>query len=87
MERFYQKIGFNMAFIETIPIGIVPVEYSVSKNSIKIDMDFTHIKKDGLKRIFVTNEQGSKFFPRYLESDGQVIFGRHISARKITADY
>lgn len=88
LEKFYQKIGFRDDFIETIPVGKVVVDYSIDKNNIKILIDFTQIKKEGLKKIFVTNEQGSKFFTKYFEPHTSVLYGRHIGAwERVVSDY
>jgi len=88
LEKFYQKIGFNTDFIDSIPVGKVVVEYFIGHNNLKILVDFMRIKRDGLKKIFVTNEQGSKFFARYFEPYSSVLYGRHIGAwERVAFDY
>jgi hypothetical protein len=63
-----KRMGIKLAFINADPVGKVIVTYRIGSNDINARADFSLLRKDGLRRIFLLNEQGAKFFRRYSDS-------------------
>jgi hypothetical protein len=79
-----KKLAGNMqigtSFLETKPVGCIAVTYRVGKKEIQVEADFQKIEKNGLKKIFMLNEQGFTFFRRYTDSIGTLLTDGGIGA-------
>jgi hypothetical protein len=80
LKSFSKELEFNTCFIETEPIGSVVVDYTIIKGGILIRADFRLLKKKDLDGIFVLNEQGTRFFRKYSDSEGNVLADENIGA-------
>jgi hypothetical protein len=67
-------------FVKTASIGKVPVTYTLRDRKIKVEIDFRHLLKKGLKKIFVLNEQSAIFFGRYADSKGANLIDKQMGA-------
>jgi len=66
----YAKLGAYIRFVEKAAVGKVIVTYSINQNCVHVKMEFSPLKRRDLKKIVVLNEQSSRFFRRYLDSNG-----------------
>jgi hypothetical protein len=75
-----KRMGIRFSFINADPVGKVVVTYRIGSNRINAKADFSLLRKDGLRRIFLLNEQGAKFFRRYSDSSDSSITDNDIGA-------
>lgn len=73
-------IGLHTSFAKTVPAGKVIVAYSISQDRVLVKTDFSLVRRENLQKIFVSNEQGSRFFTRYTDSEGTTLVDSHIGA-------
>lgn len=64
------KFGVKSLFIKSQPRGTVTVIYVLNQKRILVKLDFSQLERINLKRVFVLNEQGARFFRTYSDSDG-----------------
>ena len=64
------KLGVDSFFVKTTPKGRVVVTYTVNRNRIVVKVNFSQLDRNNLRKVFVQNEQGAKFFRKYSDSDG-----------------
>lgn len=77
------KMGINTSFAETTQAGNVIVTYIINKDIISVTTDFSHVKKDNLKKIFIFNEQGTRFLRKYQDSKGTKLIDKQVNAWEI----
>jgi hypothetical protein len=65
------KLGLRTDFIRAQTAGKVVVTYQVNQNKIEVSADFTSVRKDALRMVMILNEQGSRYFQRYSDSQGE----------------
>lgn len=83
-----KSIGVQTTFVQAKSIGNVTVTYFVDSALISVKVDLERLEKGGLQRIFLLNEQGSRFFKKYLDSNGTVLFDKQIGAwENVEADW
>jgi hypothetical protein len=75
-----QRIDINTSFVQTKPIGKVNVIYAIDKRRISVSADFKDLERDRLEKIFMLNEQGSRFFRKYSDSQGTQLEDSKIGA-------
>jgi hypothetical protein len=64
------KFGVKSRFIKSQPRGTITVIYTLDQKRILVKLDFSKLEQINLKRVFVLNEQGARFFRTYIDSDG-----------------
>ena len=64
------KFGVESVFIRSASKGKVIVVYTLNQNRILVNLNFSELERDNLKKVFVLNEQGAHFFRKYSDSDG-----------------
>jgi hypothetical protein len=79
-KKLTKKIHIGTSFIETAQSARVTVTYKIDEGKIQVNADFRNVRTDGLEKIFVLNEQGSTFFQRYTDSEGNELMGAQIGA-------
>lgn len=83
-----KKLGVHDSFVKTMPVGRVVVTYGISQDRIVVKVDFSHVKKRNLQKTVVLNEQGSKFFRRYIDSKNTSLVDEQIGVwEKIEAKW
>ena len=88
LKKITRNMNIETAFLKTKPRGKVTVTYMITKNRVSVKADFRHLQKEGLKRIFMLNEQGSKFYRRYLDAEGIELKDAEIGAwDNVTAEW
>ena len=80
LKELIVNMGVQSIFMKTASIGKVPVTYTFSDRKIKVEIDFRHLLKKGLKKIFVLNEQSASFFGRYADSKGANLIDKQMGA-------
>jgi hypothetical protein len=78
------KLGVSTTFVKTASIGKVTFTYTINQGHILVNADFNSLKTRNLERIFILNEQGSRFFTKYSDSDGTQLTNEQIGAWDIT---
>ena len=69
LKKLTGKMNISTTFVDSLSLGRVIVTYAMDKNHIRVRADFRHLETDGIQRIFILNEQGSRFFRTYADSD------------------
>lgn len=64
------RYGIKPNFISVAMKGEVTVTYSIMRNRIRVNADFSEVEKDDLHRVFMMNEQSSMSFDKYEVSNG-----------------
>jgi hypothetical protein len=88
MKRLLLNLGFYTSFEKTTPIGKVVVAYTVGERRIRLKADFSNLKRKNLKRIFMLNEHGSRYFRRYSDNNDILLVDKQIGAwEKVEAEW
>lgn len=74
------RMDIDTAFVEAASRGMVVVTYAVDGSRIIVKADFNGLDREGLEKVFVLNEQGSRFFKKYVDSEGRELADREIGA-------
>ena len=75
-----KRVGVQKRFVRTKPKGSVTVTYLIDPPLIHVKADFDLFQKETPQRIFVLNEQGSRFFRKYSDSHGKALSDKQIGA-------
>jgi len=75
-----KRIGVQTNFVNTDSAGKVTVTYVMDQEHIMVKIDFSLLKRENLQKIFVLNEQGSRFYRRYNDSNGTKLVDKEIGA-------
>jgi len=70
-------------FIKTGSVGKIAVDYFISKERIRINAHFGLLNNEKVRKIVMLNEQGSKIFKRYTDSEGEELVDRDLGAWSI----
>jgi len=82
------KIGANAVFVKMPSKGKVTVTYIIGANRITVKLDMAQLDQTNLQKVFVLNEQGSQFFCKYEDSDGNILVDEQIGAwNRVTVQY
>ncbi len=60
--------------------GTITVRYHCQPCGIEVEADFSKIDLKNCQEILVLNEQGSSFFQKYVDSNGNTLVGKQIGA-------
>jgi hypothetical protein len=74
------KMDVDTTFLKASPRGRVLVTYTIDGPSVVVRADFRDLQRRGLEKIFMLNEQGSKFFREYADSEGAELMDTAIGA-------
>jgi len=77
-KSLLKALGVQTSFVRVRPVGTVPIVYRLERSRIKVKADFSSLRRNGLERIFLLNEQASSHFRKYHDSDGTVLFDEKI---------
>jgi hypothetical protein len=87
-KSILETLGVQTSFVRVKPLGTVPIVYHFERSRIKVEADFSSLKRDGLERLFLLNEQASTHFRKYHDSGGTVLFDEKIGPwEKVHADW
>ena len=75
-----RKMNIDTAFVKAKPKGRVTVTYTIDNQCILVNADFEHVKKENLQKIFMLNEQESRFYRKYSDSEGIQLTDEKIGA-------
>lgn len=78
LHSLLKRAGIQSLFVQVKPAGKVTVIYRIDPPFIHVKALFELWKKEGLQKIFLLNEQGSRFFRKYCDSNCTVLFDKHI---------
>ena len=74
------KFGIKSTFKRGTQKGIVVVKYTIEKNRVLVNIDFSLLERTNLGKIFVLNEQGAQFFRTYSDSESLKLNDEEIGA-------
>lgn len=77
------KMHVETAFVKAMSMGKVTVAYTIVGRRIRVRVDFKNLKRRNLQKIFILNEQGSRFFRKYNDSRGIELMDEKIGAWEI----
>jgi len=77
------KMHVEAAFVKAMSMGRVTVTYTIVGRRIRVRVDFKNLKRRNLQKIFILNEQGSRFFRKYNDSRGIELMDEKIGAWEI----
>lgn len=80
VKSLTEALDLNSVFVKAPSIGKTLVTYSIEGGHIQVKLDFSHLKSAKTEKIFVLNEQGSKFFRKYIDSEETELTDREIGA-------
>ncbi|NIR86141.1 hypothetical protein GWO13_00675 [Candidatus Bathyarchaeota archaeon] len=80
LKNIFMKMGVHTSFVKTVSAGKVIVTYGIRQGRVLVKADFTRLKRENLQKIFMLNEQGARFFRRYLDSNGTKLANDKIGA-------
>ncbi len=70
LKELLVSLGVNTRFIKAEYVGKVIVTFNIRQKTVQVKVDLSQIKRRNLKKIFLLNQQGSRFFRAYLDSNG-----------------
>jgi hypothetical protein len=74
------KMDVETTFLKAISRGKVVVTYTMDGPRVVVRADFRDLERRGLQKIFMLNEQGSRFFREYVDSEGAELVDTEIGA-------
>jgi hypothetical protein len=80
LKKVPMKVGISSSFVETAPVGRAVVTYEIRENRILVEADFSHLKQLVAEKLFIMNEQGTRFFRGYRDSCGKQLADEQIGA-------
>ena len=80
LANLSKNMGFQKGFVRTEPRGKVAMTYRIEPTLIHVTADFDLLERGSVQKIFLLNEQGSKYFRKYSDSNGVVLFDKQIGA-------
>jgi hypothetical protein len=78
LKELLVGFGIRTRFVRASCRGKIIMTYILSQKRIRVKADFRHIRKEDLKKILLLNEQGSRFFRVYLDSNGSRLIDQKI---------
>jgi len=79
-QGFLNSLGMRDAFVQAEPVGRVTMTYKMETSNVHVEADIELLNKDRLQKVCILNEQSSKHFRKYHDSNGEVLLDRHIGA-------
>jgi hypothetical protein len=81
-------LNVTTEFARVEPRGTVAVTYRCQPRGIGVEADFSDLWLDGCREMLMLNEQGSSYFPKYTDSNGETLLGSQMGAwERVDADY
>jgi hypothetical protein len=74
------KFGIKSTFERGTQKGVVIVKYTIERNRVLVNIDFSLLERTNLGKIFVLNEQGAQFFRTYSDSESLKLNDEEIGA-------
>lgn len=83
-----KNLGLQTEFVKVRSIGTVTITYRIRPPILRVEASLDSIRKDRLETVFLSNEQSSRFFVKYHDSSGGVLYDKQIGAwEKVEADW
>lgn len=80
LANLSKNLGVKKSFVRVAPIGKVSITYRIDLPLIHVTANFNLSEKESVQKIFLLNEQGSKYFRKYSDSNGVVLLDKQIGA-------
>ena len=74
------KFGIKSTFKRDTQKGVVVVKYTIERNRVLVNIDFSLLERTNLSKIFILNEQGAQFFRTYSDSESLQLNDEEIGA-------
>jgi hypothetical protein len=75
-----KKLGVQKSFVRAKPMGKVAIAYRINPPLIHVSAHFNLLEGENARKIFLLNEQGSKYFREYSDSTGTVLLDKQIGS-------
>jgi hypothetical protein len=75
-----KNLGVQKSFVRAKPVGKVAIAYRIGPPLIHVSASFNLSERGSVQKIFLLNEQGSKYFRKYSDSNGVVLLDKQIGA-------
>ena len=79
-ENMLRHVGVKRDFVQTKPVGSVIMVYNIEPPYVRIKAEFRLFHNTGVQEIYLLNEQSSRHFRKYYDSNGSVLFDTNIGA-------
>lgn len=80
LKKMSMRMGVHATFAKATSVGKVIVTYNIGQGHIHVKADFSFLKRENLQKILMLNEQGSRFFRRYIDSNDTKLANGQIGA-------
>ncbi len=80
LANLSKNIGVQKNFVRVEPRGKVAITYQIEPPLIHVTANFNLLERGSIQKIFLLNEQGSKYFTKHLDSNGVVLLDEQIGA-------
>jgi len=80
LKGLFKEMDVGTSFVETQLVGKVVITYRVGIGRVLVKVDLSLVKREGLEKMFLLNEQGSGVFRRYVDSRGTELVDGRIGA-------
>lgn len=75
-----KNLGVQKSFVRVKPMGKVTIAYRIRPPLIHMSANFSLSERGSVQKIFLLNEQSSKHFRKYSDSNGVVLVDKQIGA-------
>lgn len=80
LANLSKNLGLQTNFVKTKTIGTVTIAYKIKPPMLHVEVNLDSLRKNKLETVFLSNEQSSRFFAKYHDSSGTILYGRKIGA-------
>lgn len=80
LANLSKNLGLVTNFVRVKPIGNVTLTYRIKPPMLHVEVGLDSLRKSKLETVFLSNEQSSRFFAKYRDSSGAVLYDRKIGA-------
>ena len=88
LKNLSKIMGLQTRFAPAKPVGNISVTYRIDPPVIHVRAHFNLLKRKDLQKVFLLNEQSSKYFRKFQDSNGTILFDEHIGPwEKVEADW
>ena len=87
-QSLLNRLGMRNSFVPTKPAGKVTVNYRICDSIIHVQVDVMLSDRSHLQKVCILNEQSSRSFNKYFDSEGTTLLNSQIGAwDRVEADW
>lgn len=88
LANLSKNLGLQTNFVRVKTIGTVIITYQIRPPILHVEVSLDSLRKNKLETVFLSNEQSSRFFAKYHDSSGAVLYDKKIGAwEKVDVDW